>query len=169
MIFDKKFYHQHNFFKANYLRVRAVVGNILRYFGYHKMIGRYDTGRSGVFRGLPYLTVKEDGSLRCTSCRLCELHCPTKCIHIESRHGKDPRNPGEEGPPSLFRIEILRCTFCGFCVEACPVDAIRMSSEDCLSDHAGKNWSLDQKILAFRPTLNNSKGIVSVVEDKNRK
>ena len=53
-----------------------------------------------------------------------------------SQYGKDPRSPQDQGPPSLFQIEILRCTFCGFCVEACPVDAIRLSSEDCLSDHA---------------------------------
>ena len=168
MIFDKTFYDQHNFLKATYLRTRAIIGNVLRYFGYHKILIPNHTARSGTFRGLPYLTIKDDGSLRCTSCRLCESYCPTKCIHIESRHGKNPRNPQEEGPPSLFRIDILHCTFCGFCVEACPVDAIRMSSEDCLSNHAGTNWSLDQKVLAFRSSLNHSKGIISDIKDENR-
>ena len=168
MIFDKILYDRHNFFKATYLRTRAILGNAMRYFGYHKILIPPRSDRSGNFRGLPYLTIKENGNLRCTSCRLCESYCPPQCIHIESRYGKNPNNLQEEGPPGLFRIDILHCTFCGFCVEACPVDAIRMSSEDCLSDHAGKNWSLDQKVLAFRPSLNQSKGILSDVKDENR-
>ena len=166
MILNKKLYDRHSFIKASYLSVKIIVKNILRYCWRRKISNFKKKSRSDRYRGLPYLTIVGAGILKCTSCRLCELYCPPKCIHIESDHGKDPRNPHDEGPPSLFRIEILHCTFCGFCVEACPADAIRMSSEDCLSDHAGKNWSLDQKVLAFRPSLNNSKGVLSDIPNK---
>ena len=156
MILNKKLYERHSFIKSSYLSIKIIVKNILRYCWHKKTPSFLGKNRADRFRGLPYLTLKENGTLRCTSCRLCEVYCPPRCIHIESKHGKDPKNPLDEGPPSHFRIEILHCTFCGFCVEACPADAIRMSTEDCLSDHAGKNWSLDQKVLAFRPSLDNS-------------
>ena len=167
MILNKKLYEPHNFFKALYLIAKTIIKNILRYCGRKKTPFSAKQARSDRFRGLPYLTLKENGTLQCTSCRLCESYCPPRCIHIESKYGTNPKSSHDQGPPSLFRIEILHCTFCGFCVEACPVDAIRMSSEDCLSDHAGKNWSLDQKTLAFRSSLNDSKGILSRVQKRS--
>jgi len=77
-------------------------------------------------RGRHILTTREDGSLRCVACFMCETACPAQCIHIEAEE-----NPGapvdHEKRPKVYEIDLLRCIFCGFCVDACPEEAIIMS------------------------------------------
>ena len=75
------------------------------------------------WRGRHRLTVRQNGSMRCTACMLCETNCPCDCIHIVP--GESP-DPDIEKFPEQFTIDLLRCCFCGCCVEACPMDAIRM-------------------------------------------
>jgi NADH-quinone oxidoreductase subunit I len=77
-------------------------------------------------RGRHILTIKDDGSLRCVACYMCETICPADCIHIVAE--EDPEAPVEwEKRPQVFEIDLLRCVYCGYCVDACPKQAIVMS------------------------------------------
>jgi NADH-quinone oxidoreductase subunit I len=77
-------------------------------------------------RGRHILTTRDDGSLRCVACYMCETACPADCITIVAE--EDPQAPVEwEKRPLSFEIDLLRCVFCGYCVDACPKEALVMS------------------------------------------
>jgi NADH-quinone oxidoreductase subunit I len=77
-------------------------------------------------RGRHILTTRDDGSLRCVACYMCETACPADCITIVAE--EDPEATVEwEKRPLSFEIDLLRCVFCGYCVDACPKEALIMS------------------------------------------
>jgi NADH-quinone oxidoreductase subunit I len=115
------------------------------------------------FKGNHILTVKKDGSLRCTACMLCATYCPAECISITAAEHDDP---SVEKYPISYEIDVLRCIFCGMCEEACPVDAIRMGPEHQTAALAGSNFVYDINRLAYRPALKG--GILSKVDDEER-
>ena len=170
MILKKDLYREHGFLKGLYLGLKLTMMILLKnLFNMDKrMTLNYPEEKyfySNRFKGKHILTVKEDGTLRCTSCMLCATYCPAECIHIVAA---DDSDRSVEKAPVSFEIELLRCVFCGFCEEACPVDAIRLSGEYEMSGHAEQEWVADHNELAFRKTLNNGRGIVSTVDDSNR-
>ncbi len=118
---------------------------------------------SSRFKGNHILTVKKDGSLRCTACMLCATNCPAECITIMAAEHDDPT---VEKYPISYEIDILRCVFCGYCEEACPVDAIRMGPEHQAPLAAGANMVYDINYLAYRPS--HKGGVVSHVDDEER-
>ncbi len=115
------------------------------------------------FKGNHILTVKKDGSLRCTACMLCATNCPAQCIKIVASEHEDKE---VEKHPIHYEIDVLRCVFCGMCEEACPVDAIRMGPEWQRPGVNGASFVYDIKHLAHRQGLNG--GVQSVLDDKER-
>ena len=115
------------------------------------------------FKGNHILTVKKDGSLRCTACMLCATNCPADCIKITAGEHEDPE---VEKYPISYEIDMLRCVFCGFCEEACPVDAIRMGPEWQTAGLNGSSFIYDIPHLSKRESLKD--GVLSVVDDKER-
>ncbi len=79
---------------------------------------------SGRFRGKHILKAREDGTLKCVACYMCQQACPAECITIVA--GEHPKIAYEKYPV-VFDIDMMRCVFCGFCVDACPKDAIWMT------------------------------------------
>ncbi len=151
-------------FAGMWITLKALIGNL---FNKEKMPTldypeeKYDY--SPRFKGTHVLTVKQDGSIRCTACMLCATNCPAQCITIIASEHQDK---SVEKFPIAYEIDMLRCVFCGFCEEACPVDAVRMGPEWQTPALAGGKFTYDINHLAFRPSLKG--GIQSVVDEEER-
>lgn len=138
MILGKKLYSKSN----RILNVFRVMTKIVPTF-WKVTFGRTREGLYSIpSKGAPALTVKEDGTLRCTTCRLCEKICPSFCITMVSQEHEP-----EEAPPLSFDINILKCTFCSLCEDVCPVDAIRMEGPMPSGGHSEQNWVWDKEYL----------------------
>jgi NADH-quinone oxidoreductase subunit I len=169
MILNKKLYETRGYSLGIIISLKVTILSFVKNLFFKKRITvEYPDEKyyySDRFKGMPALTLKEDGSIRCNSCMLCSTICPSKCIHIFSGEHEDPK---VEKVPINFEIELLRCIFCGMCEEVCPVDAIRMSNDYSMSDYAEKDWLVGIDELSRRKTLNNGQGIQSRVDDKDR-
>ena len=112
-------------------------------------------------RGRHILTTRDNGSLRCVACYMCETACPADCITIIAE--EDPEATVEwEKRPLSFEIDLLRCVFCGYCVDACPKQAIIMSRKHEMSfttreeavagiDQLRQQGPIEDEDLGYRP------------------
>jgi NADH-quinone oxidoreductase subunit I len=112
-------------------------------------------------RGRHILTTKDDGSLRCVACYMCETVCPAHCIEIVAEEDPEATVEWEKRPVS-FEIDLLRCVFCGFCVDACPKQALIMSRQHEMSfttrseaivgiDTLRQSGPIEDEDLGYRP------------------
>ncbi len=153
MILGRILHKRHNIFKSLYLTIQFMLIKIFKIFN----SGTFKENNKTIhknFRGLPYLTIKKDKSLRCISCMLCVIYCPSNCIEVV------PDEKEQEAPPLDFKLDVLKCVFCGLCVDACPVDAIRMGEKHLLANHSEYNFILNKDKLVS--------DVISSVNDKDR-
>jgi len=112
-------------------------------------------------RGRHILTTKDDGSLRCVACYMCETACPADCITIVAEEDPDAVVEWEKRP-LVFEIDLLRCVFCGYCVDACPKQALVMSRHHEMAfttrdeavvgiEELKQNGPIEDEDLGYRP------------------
>jgi NADH-quinone oxidoreductase subunit I len=104
---------------------------------------------SGRFRGRHILKTREDGTLKCVACYMCETACPADCIRIDA--GEHPVLAYEKYP-TVFEIDMLRCVMCGYCIDACPKDAIWMTKDYEMSFFDRKSAVLGIPTLTEKPS-----------------
>lgn len=96
----------------------------------------------------------EDGTSRCTACRMCERACPDHVISIQVETAED-----KSRTIAHWSYQLGACMMCGLCVEACPFDAIRMGRvyELACTDPSGLETDLLTDVAVARPKKNPSK------------
>lgn len=77
------------------------------------------------YRASLVLIHEDDGYMRCTGCKVCQVACPNGSIIIHDQKGEVSGK--KELEQFIWRLDT--CTFCNLCVQACPHFAIEFSGD----------------------------------------
>ncbi|WP_022851203.1 NADH-quinone oxidoreductase subunit NuoI [Limisalsivibrio acetivorans] len=121
------------------------LGVTMKHFFKKKVTYKYpyeDTPVFPRFRGIQYIKTDEEGVTKCVGCYLCQVVCPSECIHIVT-------DCGHKGQRLIrkYELDLSRCIYCGYCEEACPVDAIHMGRDYHTVDNTRDNYVVNMKTL----------------------
>lgn len=147
MIISSKHYLKHNYFFSFFTLVKLTVRKL--FFGRQKFWQGSLKDKSilvhqNIKNGYPVLELLDSKTLKCISCDLCVLNCPTSCIEIiknKSMQMSPSLNFGN--PPDDFRINLRSCIQCSLCEEVCPALAITISGEYDILDESVILWDKD--------------------------
>lgn len=95
-------------------------------------------------RNYPSLVTDDELNLKCISCGLCEVVCPTQCISVKKDELLNIPSSMTTGPvPLIFDIRLQECTRCSYCIDVCPVDAINLRGVyDFYADPSKEIWNI---------------------------
>jgi formate hydrogenlyase subunit 6/NADH:ubiquinone oxidoreductase subunit I len=120
MILSRKFYEEHSWLGFLSRLAKSFISAF-------KSKVKIDAQKDKQKLGYPNL-VKHNGKVICTSCGICELHCPTDAIELSLTNAIDLHaNPFEGKAPQKFELKIQQCIQCAECINICPVDALQLN------------------------------------------
>jgi len=82
-----------------------------------------------VGKGLPELA----DSSNCSSCKDCELICPTHCLSISEKADQ----------VESFILDVRACIFCSLCSDVCTDKVLTLTDHRQLASHGESGWKIN--------------------------
>lgn len=149
MIIDSKYYYEHGYVKGFFIVCKITIKQIIKTSFLNLQKVRKKKAKAmledteSLLVKYPALTESEDSSLRCISCNLCQVVCPTNCITIQESKSFNMQKSLQMGPvPETFKVKLKDCIQCEKCEDVCPADAIKLLGEYDIYTSDKEEWNL---------------------------